>query len=413
MNTNPQKPSQHTEDEDLEAFRTAMERKTGKRIHGDSLPDTSAVKKKKKKKLLIIVPSVIVVILIGFYCLTAFTNIPMFRDLRSLWISTALSTGKHHWLANIFPQSEIDRVQAEIDAVFKQDDIAGGTDNLKDKNTNDPTEKRERPKDILGQRDLSVGDKDYAGYTVVVNDVEEGIVISEITGSGNCGFPYSFNGKVALVDDPSRVYIGTTPDEQKGQLGLRIKEMMKLHGAILGVNASGFIDPAGEGLGGDIVGLCYYDGNSWGYPVNYYGSVVLTTDNKLVVGHIDDWSKYNIRDGIQFGPVLIADGKEVIDESSGSTLGLHPRTAIGQRADGVIVFIDVDGRGAGGSAGCLISDLTKILLEYNVVNAACCDGGASCVIAYDGEIVTHNCSENPNYGRLLPNAWLVRPKADS
>ena len=31
-------------------------------------------------------------------------------------------------------------------------------------------------------------------------------------------------------------------------------------------------------------------------------------------------------------------------------------------------------------------------------------------IAYNGEVITKNSSANPDYGRRLPNAWLVRSK---
>ena len=91
---------------------------------------------------------------------------------------------------------------------------------------------------------------------------------------------------------------------------------------------------------------------------------------------------------------------------------MHPRTAIGQRADGVSAFLVIDGRSTT-SMGCTVGELANILQKYNIVNAACCDGGASSLIAYNGEIITNNSSYNPSYGRLLPNAFLVKHKADS
>mgnify|MGYP005873766347 FL=1 len=51
-----------------------------------------------------------------------------------------------------------------------------------------------------------------------------------------------------------------------------------------------------------------------------------------------------------------------------------------------------------------------MLEKYGVVNAACCDGGSSSVLAYDGEVLNKNSSANPDYGRRLPNAFLVAPK---
>ena len=218
------------------------------------------------------------------------------------------------------------------------------------------------------------------------------------------------NEKIMLIDDPARVWVGTIPDNLKGIEGLRIKDMLKYHDAVAGINASGFNDPLENGLGGSPVGMCCSNGQYWGSYVNYYGSIVLTTSDKLVVGKIDIWDKYNIRDGIQFGPVLIANGETKVSGSAG--YGIHPRTAIGQREDGVIAFLVIDGRSAI-SVGCTVGELAVILQKYNIVNAACCDGGASSLIAYNGEIITNNSSYNPSYGRLLPNAFLVKHKAAS
>ena len=106
--------------------------------------------------------------------------------------------------------------------------------------------------------------------------------------------------------------------------------------------------------------------------------------------------------------MLIADGKAQFKDSGG--YGIQPRTAIGQRSDGVIVFLVIDGRNPTWSIGCTMSNLIEVLEKYGVVNAACCDGGSSSVLAYDGEVLNKNSSANPDYGRRLPNAFLVAPK---
>lgn len=46
----------------------------------------------------------------------------------------------------------------------------------------------------------------------------------------------------------------------------------------------------------------------------------------------------NIRDGCCFGPVLIMNG-EINQEAYNSNSGWNPRTAIGQRKDGAVVFV--------------------------------------------------------------------------
>lgn len=334
------------------------------------------------------------------FWLLVFSTVSPFAYLRGLWIETAMSTWHHHWLAeSFFPADKIAEV---LDSIDKNQDVIGGGDALL--TGSETTEKPpETPKndDILGQKSLSVGDKDYAGNTVLINDIEEGLIVSEIVGS-------TFKGKIMLIDDPARVYVGQTP--YPGEKGLRIRAMMEHYDAIAGINASGFNDPYESGDGGTVVGLSCSEGNYWGDFTYDYGSIVLTTENKLVVGNVSVWENYNIRDGVQFGPVLIADGEAQVSGSAG--YGIHPRTAIGQREDGVIVFLIIDGRDVSHSLGCTVGDLVDILEKYDVINAACCDGGASSVLAYRDEVITKNCSLNPAYGRPLPNAFLVRSKAE-
>lgn len=347
------------------------------------------------------IPTVIILLAAVIYLWFVFAPIPFIRYWRDIYIETAMTTADHQWLATAFiPGYIIDEVMAK-----KTDtsDVLGGGHHLVEKKTDaeatDTNGSSEKVSDILGQSKLSVGDTDYAGYEVVINDVEQGLVVSEIVGN-------SYRGKIMLIDDPARVYLGTTP--YKNQEGLRIKAMMSHYGAIAGINASGFNDPNDSGHGGDVIGLTCSDGEFWGTAVSYYGSVLLTSDNKLVVGNVNDWKNYDIRAGIQFGPVLIADGEAKIEGSGG--YGIQPRTAIGQREDGVIVFLIIDGRQPTWSLGCTMGDLIEILQKYGVVNAACCDGGSSSVLAYNGEVITKNSSLNPTYGRRLPNAWLVEPK---
>ena len=64
---------------------------------------------------------------------------------------------------------------------------------------------------------------------------------------------------------------------------------------IAGINASGFSDPNDAGTGGDIIGACFSEGKFWGQYTNTMASVVLTKEDKLVVGWLPDWSRYTRR----------------------------------------------------------------------------------------------------------------------
>ncbi|MBR6676626.1 MAG: phosphodiester glycosidase family protein [Clostridia bacterium] len=400
---------------------TEFEIRSADRLSEENSAEIRQPKKKNNRKnkrmktpvkVLAVVMSVVAV-LGGLYAFVVYSNIPFIKYWRTIWIETAMTTKSHTWLAEyFFPKDMIDEVMSAQQPLA---DVIGGEEHLIGVDKNEHTDPiwgdgtkypttSPAVDDILGQKYLVVGEKDYAGNTVIINDIEEGIVVSEIVGNG-------YRGEIMLVDDPSRVFLGMT--QYPGDTGMRILDMMDHYGAVAAVNASGFQDPDENGNGGEVVGMSVSEGQYWGSYARYYSSMVLTTEDKLVVGNIQNWNSYgNIRDGIQFSPVLIANGEKLVNESSG--YGIQPRTAIGQRDDGVIVFIVIDGRDPlNGILGCTVGDLADELLKYDVINASSCDGGATTALAYEDRLLNNNCSWNPEIGRLLPNAFMVRSKADA
>lgn len=342
----------------------------------------------------------------ALYAVVVYSKIPFVEYWRTIWIETAMTTKSHLWLAEWFFPADV--VGGVVGNMNTDDGVVGGMDNLQIMDgsagyEDTPTVEPEEIDDILGQLYLKVGEPDSVGNTVLINDIEEGLVVSEITGP-------SYKGQIMLIDDPSRVYIGMT--QYPGVTGMRILDMMEHYGAVAAVNASGFQDPNENGNGGEVVGMSLSQGKYWGDYVHYYGSIVLTRENKMVVGNITHWEKYgNVRDGMQFSPVLIADGKKMVSGSAG--FGIQPRTAVGQREDGVIVFLVIDGRNVGHSIGITVDEMAEELLSYGVINASSCDGGATTALAYKGKVLNKNCSLNPTLGRILPNAFMVAPKAES
>ena len=104
-----------------------------------------------------------------------------------------------------------------------------------------------------------------------------------------------------------------------------------------------------------------------------------------------------------YAPVLILNGEE--QEVSGVGGGLNPRTAIGQRADGTIIFVTTDGRQAN-SIGATFSDMIKIMSDYGAVNAASLDGGSSTQMVYEGKFL--NTPYALSGARDVPNAFLIK-----
>ncbi len=341
--------------------------------------------KLKKSVVALLVFSIVLVLGVVGYVTVVFGNIPFIVKWRNIWIETAMTTDQHKWLATwFFPDSLIDEVMS-------------GQVDIKDISVTDIYGNKSA--DVLGQENLVVGEKDKFGNTVFANDLEENIVILEIKKS-------NFKGKLVLVDDPSRVFLGVT--DYKGSRGEFICDYLEKENAVVGVNASGFNDIGGVSLGGEVTGQCVSNGEYWGTYSSQYTLVGFDKNNRLVVGGIEDWKEYNIRDGFQYKPTLILDGKKVVEDSAG--WGLQPRTVIGQCKNGVVLMLVVDGRQVGYSIGATMEDCADILLQYGAVTAGACDGGSSSVIGYDGEVINKPCARDMPTGRYLPNAWLVARK---
>lgn len=85
-----------------------------------------------------------------------------------------------------------------------------------------------------------------------------------------------------------------------------------------------------------------------------------------------EWNDVKVAIGGE-GP-LVKDG--VVQQGVGP-LGIHPRTAIGTKADGSLVLFEVDGRSPGFSEGVDTDELGNILKDMGVVNAMNLDGGGS------------------------------------
>lgn len=235
----------------------------------------------------------------------------------------------------------------------------------------------------------------------VSQNVENPIEIIDISAS-------TFNGKLMIVHDPSRVKLSTASDVfGEDTEGLKLNELVEKEGAIAGVNAGGFADENGVGNGGQPLGIVIKDGKllsggEWTCCV-----IGFDASDKLIVGSMtaSKAQEMGLRDAVTFGPVFIVNGKR--SEVIGTGGGLNPRTCIGQTADGSVLLLTIDGRQAT-SLGATYNDCIDILEEYGAVNAANLDGGSSTAMYYNGEVINVSASV---YGpRKLPTAFVVLPE---
>ena len=255
----------------------------------------------------------------------------------------------------------------------------------------------------------------------------DGLYIEEVKGE-------TYNAYVMVIQDPSKVYMATSSTPfSKSKPGLRINEAIAKEGAIAAINAGAFFDngTASTEVGSVPEGLVIAGGEvlwkTGQAPEN--GFVGFTFDNKMIVDHsmtAKRAQELNIRDGCCFGPALIINGNINL-EAYNSASGLNPRTAIGQRSDGAVIFVCIDGRQAG-SLGGKYADIIDIMIGYGAVNACNLDGGSSTVMLYedqygrydndtdrqrfgnDGEyVMINNYSLLQEQPRRMPTFFMVRP----
>ena len=112
------------------------------------------------------------------------------------------------------------------------------------------------------------------------------------------------------------------------------------------------------------------------------------------------------RDAIEFGPYLIVNGKSSFITGNGGW-GIAPRTAIGQRKDGIVLMLVINGR-IPSSIGADMVDLTEIMENYGAYNAANLDGGSSSELVINQKIVNTPVAAG-SYGlRDMPTFWVVK-----
>lgn len=230
----------------------------------------------------------------------------------------------------------------------------------------------------------------------------DGIIIEEVKGEGYCGY-------MMVVLDPSRVILGSVPSSY-GKRGYTVEEMVEVFDGVAGINAGGFYDPNGDGNGSIPNTLLVYDGQIYYADSGMrQGFVGLDSDHILHVGNLTtaDIRQRNIQYGVCFGPVLISNGESVLADQIG---GLNPRTAIGQRSDGAILMLVIDGRQAI-SIGATYMDLADIFLEYGAVNACNLDGGSSSMMYYRDRYV-NNCASVIGV-RPVPTAFVVLSRKEA
>lgn len=219
----------------------------------------------------------------------------------------------------------------------------------------------------------------------------------------------NFQGKLMIVSDPTRISVGYSSKIPKA--GETTSEIARRNGAIAAINAGGFMDDGWVGTGGAPMGFIIHNGevvyNQLKSESIKQDTVAFTDTGMLIVGKhsISQLKKYGVKEGVSFGPPLIVNGKPTITKGDGGW-GIAPRTAIGQRKNGEVLLLVIDGRNIN-SFGATLKEVQDILLEYGAVNASNLDGGSSTTMYYNNEVI--NRPSDKLGERMVPSVFLVGP----
>lgn len=322
--------------------------------------DNTEKKKKKnvKKVLLVLVILAIIGVSTGGFLLYG-----PYSGFRDWLITTAMTTMTHQYFATWFYDDETIKASLAKNKVEEVNEITN-TNTIVINNTVEET----------------VYENEYERAVLEKEPNNNDYKIIEINGKG-------YSGYLAVIYDPSR--IKTVYTKKLGTSGQYLKQMAKDNDALIAINGGGFEDPNFNSNGADPLGITFSGGKlitskTWR---GTGGLIGFTEDNKLVLGKmtVKQAQEMKVRDGVTFGPFLIINGKKSTILGNGGW-GTAPRTAIGQRKDGIVLFLVIDGRTVT-KPGANMNDLIEIMENYGAYNAANLDGGTSSAMVVNGEII--------------------------
>ena len=307
-----------------------------------------------------------------------------FDNFKEFWITSAMTTMNHKYLATYIYSDEYIQKVLEDNSIIEVDEITN-PDEIQFRKYTTTIYRNQYEKAIL-QKDEG-------------NDLYK---VINISGKGYQGF-------LVAIYDPSRIHIATTA--YLGVTGESILTVSEREGAIIAMNAGGFYDPDWNGNGALPHGVVFSNGEivSEFAQANVGGGFIgFTKEDKFVLGSMSKYEAINMgmRDAVQFGPFLIVNGKRSFVKGNGGW-GIAPRTAIGQRQDGIVLFLVINGRLAN-SIGADMIDLCDIMENYGAYNAANLDGGSSSELVINGKIINTPVAGGSNGLRNMSTFWVVK-----
>lgn len=387
----------------------------------------------------------------GIYYTAIYSNLAFISKWRNIYISTAMNTLSHQWLATAFiPEDVVQRVVSQQrEAISAQAGLTSAWTKEPEQEQkpvvdNTPTEipvavtvLPQEPEEAppvsareafftlfhevdeasmdayldanpevlnngweniyineagLKQRGTSI--RTIYGEQVLAIDVPNQILLVRVEGSG-------YRGVLAVAKNPAKLSMQAS--SQLGVTGETAGSIAQAHNGVLAMTGSGFYDPNGGGNGGILLGYAMCSGVSYGSHATSIGEkrLELHEDNLMYIYDASAPVSADCTDAVEWSPAIVVDGQNV---APAGWYDIQPRACIGQSDRYEILMLVVEGRILQ-SVGIDGHTCTDILLQHGCMQAINLDGGASAILWYDGEYVTQ-CSNTAISCRTLPNVFV-------
>ncbi|MDP9933924.1 exopolysaccharide biosynthesis protein [Paenarthrobacter nicotinovorans] len=231
---------------------------------------------------------------------------------------------------------------------------------------------------------------------------DTGVTISTVTtGSGDSTVTYYVADVV--LSDATALKSAFAQDTYGENITETTSAIAQDHNAIFAINGDyyGFRD-TGIVIRNGVVyrdegarqGLAFYKDGT----VKVYDETTTTADQLIAEG---------VWNTLSFGPSLLNNGEIAsgiedveVDTNFGnhSIQGEQPRTAVGVIDQNHLVFVVVDGRSPGYSAGVTMTGLAQIMKDLGATTAYNIDGGGSSTMYFNGSLVNNPLGENKERG---------------
>jgi len=348
----------------------------------------------KKKKIMTLRNSIATILFFMFVAfeLTGMVNLVYYNnDFKEWLIKTSISSIDYKNLAlSIYGEKTIDTI---MDKENKSVDYSS---------------------DIIDYEEKAVEKKYVNKYEQEILDHEEDAIYKIIKISGTTiGADIHYEGYLVAIYDPAKVKLakssGAGTDEATAY-GETLATISRKNNALVAMNAGGFVDPNWSSNGGIPHGDVIIDGKidtSVYRGVQTGGLIGFDYNNKLILKRMSGEEAINmgIRDAVDWGPFLIVDGVNRYQNVNYYSWACG-RSAIGQRSDGIVLFLVIDNLQAH-SQGASYADLAQIMMNYGAINAANLDGGTSTSLTEHHQYVNSPWNGYRTTYRWMPNAWIV------